>query len=503
MRKTRFGATTAAIAVIALALTACGDGGADQDAEASTKDSVTWMTMLHTASTPESDGVVETALEEHTGLSVEFQWVPDASRDEKINAALASDSLADIVSLTNINNTTVRQAMSQGQFWDVEEYLADFPNLAEIPGSTIDVARVDGGLYGVPYQKPQARYGVLVRQDWLDNLGLEVPHTIEDLTDVAKAFTEDDPDGNGVADTVGFYDREESYAVGFRSLAGYFGAGQYFTVTEDDEVVPSFTTDEFKDAMEWYRGVYENGWVNQEFVTVQKQVQKDGIAQGKGGIVVSGLFEAKNFQEAALAADPSSPQEWALVNDMTFGDVPRRILTDTNGGMGGWLAIPRSSVETEADLRVVLGFINDLMDEEAFDLMTNGVEGTHYELDADGVVNILDEAVWEQEVQPFGSSRPSEVVKAFRSSNEYTNLANELMKENDEFMVANPAQSLTSETYDAQWSLIDQQVMDAYNQYITGQIDMAGFEAVVEGLRGQGVDAVIEELTAAYAETQG
>lgn len=495
----------AATAVIALALTACGDGEADQDAESqvSTKDSVSWMTMLHTATTPETDGVIETALEEHTGLTIEFQWVPDASRDEKINAALASDSLADIVSLTSINNTTVRQAMSQGQFWDVEEYLAEFPNLAEIPETTIDVARVDGGLYGVPYQKPQARYGVLVRQDWLDNLGLEVPHTIEDLTEVAKAFTENDPDGNGVADTVGFYDREESYGVGFRSLAGYFGAGQYFTVTEDDEVVPSFTTDEFKDAMEWYRGVYENGWVNQEFVTVQKQVQKDGIAQGKGGIVVSGLFEAKNFQEAARAADPNTPQDWALINDMTFEDVPRRILTDTNGGMGGWLAIPKSSVETEADLKVVLGFINDLMDEEAFDLMTNGVEGTHYELDADGVVTILDEAVWEQEVQPFGSSRPSEVVKAFKSSNPLTNQANELMEENAEFMVSNPAQALTSETYNAQWSLIDQQVMDAYNQYITGQIDMAGFEAVVDSLRGQGVDAVIEELTAAYAETQG
>jgi len=194
--------------------------------------------------------------------------------------------------------------------------------------------------------------------------------------------------------------------------------------------------------------------------------------------------------------------EWAQVNDMTFGDVPRRILTDTSGGMGGWLAIPRSSVETEADLRVVLGFIDKLLDPEAFDLMTNGVEGTHYELDEAGVVTQIN-PVWEQEVQPFGSSRPSELVTTFESSNEYTNLANTLMAENDEYVVFNPAQSLTSATYDAQWSLIDQQVNDAYNRYITGQIDMDEFDAVIESLRGQGIDAVIEEFTASYTEING
>ncbi|MBD5785403.1 extracellular solute-binding protein [Cellulosimicrobium terreum] len=503
MKNTRIGALTAASAVLALTLTACGGGDDDSANEASTKDSITWMAMLHTATTPEKDGVIETELESYTGKDIEFQWVPDASKDEKINAALASDSLADIVSLTNINNSTVRQAMAQGQFWDVEEYLSEYPNLAKISPDTLDAAKIDGHLYGVPYQKPLARYGVLVRQDWLDNLGLEVPHTIDDLTDVARAFTEEDPDGNGEDDTVGFYDREESYLVGFRSLAGYFGAGQYFSVTDSGEVVPSFTTDEFKEAMEWYREVHDNGWMNEEFVTLPKQNQKDGIAQGKGGIVISGLFEAKNFQEAALAADPDSPMEWALVNDMTHGDVDRRILTDTNSGMGGWLAIPRSSVETEADLKVVLGFIDSLMDEQPFDLMTNGIEGTHYELDEDGVVVMLDNTKWEQEVQPFSSSRPSELVLFYTSSNEYTNLAHELMAENDEFAVGNPAQPLTSETYDSQWSIVDQQVNDAYNQYVMGQIEMEDFENVVDGLKSQGVDAVTEELTAAYAAANG
>ncbi|NHI17395.1 extracellular solute-binding protein [Microbacterium excoecariae] len=502
MKTTRIAAGVATLAACSLALTACG-GSATSGATGEDRDSITWMTMLHTPTTPDPGSPVELALEEHTGMDIEFQWVPDASKDEKINAALASDSLADIVSLTNITNTSVRQALTSGQFWDVEEYLDEFDNLSQIDPQTLDAARIDGELYGVPFQKPKARYGVLVRQDWLDNLGLEVPHTIEELGEVARAFAEDDPDGNGEDDTTGFIDREESFLVGFRSLAGYFGAGQKFTVTDDGTVVPAFTTDAFQDAMEWYRELYEDGGVNGEFVTMAKQNQQDAIARGTGGIVVTGLFEAKNYMNIALSADPDTPMAWALVNDVTYEDVPRRILTDTNGGMGGWLALPKSRVADEEDVRAVLGFIDKLIEPEAFTLMTYGIEGTHYSIDDADVVTIEDQGLWEREVQPYSSSRPSEIVMTFNDTTPYVNEGNEKMAENDEFVVTDPTLPLTSETYNQSWSSIEQQANDAYNQYIVGQIDMAEYEAVIDSLGAQGLDQITEEFTAAYEQANG
>src|SRR5699024_2871574 len=126
----------------------------------------------------------------------------------------------------------------------------------------IESGKIEGNLYGVPMVQPLARYGVLVRQDWLDNLNLEVPHTWDELREVARAFTEDDPDGNGKDDTVGFVDRSYSFKVGFRMLSGYFGAGNNFALNDNNEIIPSFMQDEFKEAMEWYRDIYENGWMN-------------------------------------------------------------------------------------------------------------------------------------------------------------------------------------------------------------------------------------------------
>jgi putative aldouronate transport system substrate-binding protein len=483
----------------AFALAACSSGGSGDGAGGDTE-RITWMSMLHTPTTPDADGPIHTALEEHTGQEFEMQWVPAASVEEKLNAALASDTLADMVNMYPIDSTSVRQALTSGQFWDVEEYLDEFPNLSQIDEQTMESARIDGELYGVPLQRIKARYGVVVRQDWLDNLGLEVPHTIEDLTEVAHAFAHDDPDGNGKDDTTGFIDREESFRVGFRSLTGYFGAGSQFEVTDDGQVVAAFTTDAFKEAMEWYRGVYEDGGVNQEFVTVQKSNQQDAIAQGKGGIVVTGLFEAKNYLALAQSADPDTPMEWALVNDITHDDVPRRILTDTTGGMGGWLSFPKSEVQDEEELKKVLGFVDKLLDEEAYGLMTNGVEGEHFEMDGDDVVTITDQAAWEQQVQPYSASRPSEKVVTYKSSTPFVDEGNEKMVDNEDYVITNPAQALTSETFDRQWSTIEQQVNDAYNQYITGAIEMSDFEATIESLRGQGLDQISEEYTAAYAE---
>src|SRR5690606_16440959 len=169
----KFAAGSAALVVTGLALTGCGASGGSSDGS---KDSVTWMAMLHTPTTPAKGGVIETALEEVVGADLEFQWIPDASKDEKLNAAIASNTLADIVSL-GLANSTVRRALASGQFWDIEPFLADFPNLAKIDPQIIDAAKIDGHLYGVPAQKTKSRYGVMIRQDWLDALDLEVPHT--------------------------------------------------------------------------------------------------------------------------------------------------------------------------------------------------------------------------------------------------------------------------------------------------------------------------------------
>ncbi|MGP9582375.1 extracellular solute-binding protein [Brachybacterium sp. AOP35-5H-19] len=488
----------------ALALSACGGtSGGSGDGEGGADSPLSWMALLHTPTTPEASGPVQSGLTEALGQEFEIQWVPDASKEEKMNAALASGSVSDITSITNLTNSSIRSGVTSGLFWDVEPFLGEFENLKNIDPKIIEAARLDGVLYGVPFQKILARYGVLVRQDWLDALGLEVPHTIEELGEVAKAFAAGDPTGTG-ASVTGFIDREESFKVGFRSLAGYFGAGETFQLDEAaGKIIPACISDPWKEAMEWYQGVYAAGGVNQEFITTQKQNQQQAIAQDKGGIVVTGLFEAKNYVALAESINPDTKVKWTLINDITHGDVPRRIISDTGGGMGGLFSISTQSVKTEDDVRRVLAFADGLMNEEAHNLMTNGVEGVHYEIDADGAVNTIDQALWEQEVQPYSSSRLAENAFTYKSSNPYVNLANEMMAESSEYAVTNPVQSMNSETFNTQWATIEQGLNDTYNKFMMGAATMADYEAAIESARGQGLDDIIAEYTEAYEQFNG
>jgi putative aldouronate transport system substrate-binding protein len=194
---------------------------------------------------------------------------------------------------------------------------------------------------------------------------------------------------------------------------------------------------------------------------------------------------------------------WALVNDMTHEDVPRRILSDTNGGIGGVYAISKSSVKNEEQLKVVLGVLDKLLSEEAFDLMTNGIEGTHFEYEADGAVTIIDQTTWEQEVQPFSSSRMSETIKTFPSSTPYVDEGAEKMAENDDYAIVDISQSLTSDTYDSRWTEVLQSARDAYNKYMVGQLDIDGYQKAVDGLLAGDLGKIQDEFTEAYAKVNG
>lgn len=493
MRKRNAAVLLGSLMIGGVLFSGCGKKNEASDKK-SDKPSVTWMTGLHTT-TPPSGDVLE-KLEEYTGYDIKFNWIPSSSYGERLNASLASNSLSDIVTLAQINDTTIREAMKSGMFWNVEPYLKDYKNLSQISEARLEAARFNGEIYGVPLQKPIARYGVAVRKDWLENLGLEVPHTIADLEKVIQAFSEDDPDGNGQDDTVGLCDRKE--ITGFKNLIGFFGAGNQFAL-EDGKIVPAFMQSEYKETMEWYRNIYKNGWMNSDFAVMAKNDQKNYMIQGKAGVMITGLMDVKNFVAGAKGTEEEG-MEWELINDMTYEDVPRRILSDTNGGMGGWMAIPKSVVKTEDDLKKVLKLIDSLIDEEAYLLETQGIEGVHYEI-KDGIYEKIDSKKWEQEVQPYNSARPSELVMSFKTSDALADEADEKIRENEEFAITNPAQSLSSDTFDSSWSALSLSIEDTVLKYFMGDATMDDFDAAIENFRQSGGDQIIEELTESYNET--
>ncbi|WP_336989676.1 extracellular solute-binding protein [Bacillus infantis] len=463
-----------------------------KNAEGNTE--ISWLNILHTASPP-TDTVLD-QIEEKTGTEIKFSWIPDASKEERINTALASDSLADIVTLTMLDNSSVRNSLKSGMFWNVEEYLDEFPNLKAISQDTRESASIEGKLYGVPFQKDLARNGVVLRKDWLDNLGLSVPKTTEELMEVARAFTEDDPDGNGQDDTTGFMDRSDLIYGAFKTLSSYYGTPNIWEVDSDGNFTPEFETENYVKTMDYMKELYDNGWINKDFAVTAKTDQQQNFAQGKAGIYVGALFDSKNLQ--TMAEGIQDQMELALVNDMTSDANSERAIWSAGNGIGGLLAFPRSEVKDEAELKRVLKFVNDLLDKDVYTLMTYGIEGTHYKLNDEGAYEITNQDLWQQEVQPFAASRPKETGYSLKDPNPLKSEADVKIAENAKYAVLNPAFPLESPTNTTQGSEMQKIITDATYQYILGEASLEDFKKAVENWNSQGGKAIKEEYKQAY-----
>ena len=162
------------------------------------------MTTFFGAEPPGPDNVIVKEIEKRTNTKLNITWVSPNSYNEKVNVTLASGDMPDLTLIGDNFAPNVRTMAEQGAFWELESYIKDYPNLSEYPKESWDNSRYqDGKIYGIPRVRGLDGGMVSVRKDWLDKLKLPVPKTTEDLYNVMKAFTNDDPDGNGKKDTVG------------------------------------------------------------------------------------------------------------------------------------------------------------------------------------------------------------------------------------------------------------------------------------------------------------
>lgn len=147
-----------------------------------------------------------------------------------------------------------------------EELLDKYPltkNLLENDQVAQLVKQMYGGYYFLP--KPDSadptiyvaeRKGIFIRKDWLQNLGLEMPKSWEELYEVAHAFTWDDPDGNGKDDTFGLT------GDGLGALQYFFAStgssNRYWNRDEDGNWYYGALDDKNAEVLGWLRKMYED-----------------------------------------------------------------------------------------------------------------------------------------------------------------------------------------------------------------------------------------------------
>lgn len=184
-------------AALSASLAAC--GGAPKAADPDDLATVTIMGPVLDQQAPAGDGILHKKMEELTGKKLNITWVPNSAYGERTNVTLAADNIPEVMVVQDKAPAFVRSAQA-GAFWDLTEKLKSgkWSNLkAENEAMELN-ASINGKNYGVPRLRDPMRTAVIVRKDWLDKLGLQMPETTQDLYEIAKAFTTQDPGKGGI-----------------------------------------------------------------------------------------------------------------------------------------------------------------------------------------------------------------------------------------------------------------------------------------------------------------
>jgi putative aldouronate transport system substrate-binding protein len=482
----------AVMLIVGMPLAACG-GAPDSKSAVPDKVATTALpisiALAQVGDIPNKGSEVEQLIEKYTNTKLNIQWIPSAAYDDKVNVMIASN---DMPQLLKVQYTpSIIGAMESDLFWEVGPYLKEYRNLSAQNQQFFDNIKVNGKLYGVPIFSEIARAAIVFRKDWLDGLGLKVPKTIDDWYTVTKAMTLNDPDKNGKNDTYGIKKYNEGQASLLTRFAVSLGGPNKWSVVNGN-FEPEFMSKEYNDVLKLFKRLYNEKLINQDFAVFDITEAEKLFDSGRAGIKIAVAQTAKTQQERLSKLDAKG------IVDVEPLDGPRGIRVVGQTGNSGIYAIPKSTVKTEADVKKLLKFLDNVMNPDTATLLQRGVEGKHYMKTADNKAEFTDLTAFQREVKPYRDNLPyiegynSLVLKDVPIGEKGIAIA----KENTKHSIPNPALTLNSATYSERGKELEQMIWDAQTKYIMGKLDDAGWQAEIEKWRIAGGSKMMDEYKA-------
>jgi len=238
--------------------------------------------------------------EEAAGVEVTYEEI-SADWGQLKGTLLASGDIPDLIigagGLIDADFVTFR-----GLFQDMSELIEQYaPNIKKMfeehPELEAISRQESGAIYGLPkYQRfwPVTASRQFINKQWLDNLGLEIPTTLDELYNVLKAFKENDANGNG--DPNDEIPMDWAPGFGFFHISNMLG-GYGITLSEanahgffaENGVIKNFFIDErYKDFVYFLHKCYSEGLVNTEVFT-QDYTTYQSVARGNGDVARVGF----------------------------------------------------------------------------------------------------------------------------------------------------------------------------------------------------------------------
>ena len=335
-------------------------------------------------------------IKELTGVEIALTHIPFSDNVEKRSLLVSAGDAPTLIPLIYTGDET--PFVSSGAVVPMSDYAEHMPHFQkyvkewDLAEMIENIKQADGKYYMMPglQEVSVPVFSVVIRKDVFEQVAGAVPNTWDEMREALALIKEKYPDSTPLADGFEAQSMLNYAAHAFGTKAGWgFGGGSI--EGDGDEIVYAATTDQYKQLVDFFRGLVEDGLLDKESLTASND--------GSGAANVSEKFAA----ETCFAASGSSGTaiEFAQALNATVGKGNYEVtLIPPPGGPAGDHVEPRnfwhgfmlsSSVVESENFLATLQFVDWLyFNPEAREMLRWGEEGTTYEKSADGKITLKD-----------------------------------------------------------------------------------------------------------------
>ena len=434
-----------------------------------------------------------TFIEEKTGYDLEWTLFKKGSTvDEQLMILLASGNAPDLIQVDG-GSQVLTSIVKNGGVSAIDDAWSKYANNLKkmVPQEVLDIFKIDGKHWYIPRYAPVRGIGTMaVRKDWLDELGLKVPVTIDDYYNVLVQFKKAKPD---MIPLIAAGKEKYSSFYRFIHLAGAFGIYSNekldFYFAESGKVEFSILTEKGKSFLKTMNKWYNEGLIDREYLLEKQPIEKMIAGQGGMGhwnkvekVRQTGAFEKKN---------PGA--ELVYIAPPVGANGEQGYLQQKAKGMAFF--VPQTS---EKKVYAAVDFLEKCTENGIYDAICYGFEGEHYTKNGSEIV--LDEEKLTQDAYMGYYSRLTldnsygEVwYKIFEGGTEAVVFADSFGKDNAILMVP-----MTLETYNKKISELSKFVEDSIMRFIVEGFTDVEFDKLVEDFNTRGGKECAEELQKWY-----
>lgn len=248
--------------------------------------------------------------EAKTGIHIEWEEVPLSGWNEKIQLVLNSFDLPDVIYGGDLSVSDAAHYGKEGVLLPLNDLIEEHTvNLKYYLEQRPDIKKLitapDGNIYGIPAIDESLSTqvaGVLgMNMTWLENLGREIPTTLDEFTEVLRAFKTQDPNQNGEQDEIPLSFRSTDASNRTTWIGSFFGPfgvvdDETHIMIQDGKVIFTPEQEGFRKALEYFHMLYEEGLMDPESFT-QDDSTFYAKSRSKEGIGASYVFSTFDLDE--------------------------------------------------------------------------------------------------------------------------------------------------------------------------------------------------------------